>query len=155
YPGTNRNVRVLTLTERVVGNVRLALLVLLAAVGFVLLIACANVAHMLLARAAARQREVAVRLALGAAPFQILRQHLVESLLLSSLGGIAGLMLAQWGIHALAGVTQGDLPRIADLAIDAPVLSFTLGVSLATGVLFGMVPALQSWSAGVAETLRD
>jgi predicted permease len=155
YPGTNRYVTVRSLTERVVGNARLALLVLLAAVGFVLLIACANVAHMLLARAAARQREVAVRLALGATRFQIVRQYLVESLLLASLSGIVGLLLALWGIRALAGLTETNLPRIEDVAIDGRVLAFTLGVSLLTGVLFGLVPALQSWSAGISETLRD
>jgi predicted permease len=155
YPGTNRHVLVTSLTERVVGNARLALLVLLAAVGFVLLIACANVAHMLLARAAARQREVAVRLALGATRFQIVRQHLVESLLLSTLSGIAGLVLAVWGIHALAGVTQSNLPRIEELAIDGRVLLFTCGVSLGTGVLFGLVPAFQAWSAAVGDTLKD
>jgi len=155
YPGTNRNVRVTSLTERVVGNARLALLVLLAAVGFVLLIACANVAHMLLARAAARQREVAVRLALGATQFQIIRQYLVESLLLAALSGVVGLVLAVWGVHAIIGLTQGDLPRIEELRIDGRVLAFTLGLSLLTGVLFGLMPALQARSAAVGDTLRD
>jgi len=155
YPGTNRHARVITFTDRVVGNTRLALLVLLAAVGFVLLIACANVAHMLLARAAARQREVAVRLALGARRFQIVRQHLVESVLLATLSGVVGLVLAVWGVHTLASLAPSDLPRIEELTIDARVLMFTFGVSMLTGVLFGLAPALQAWTTAVGDTLRD
>ena len=144
FPGTNRNVVVMSLKEKVVGNTRVALIVLLVAVGFVLLIACANVAHMLLARAAARQREVAVRLALGATHLQIVRQFLVESLILASLGGLVGLALAAAGIRLLIALAPGDLPRVEQVAIDGQVLAFTLGVSMLTGLIFGLVPAWQS-----------
>jgi putative ABC transport system permease protein len=154
FPGSNRDVTVTALKERVVGNARLALLVLLVAVGFVLLIACANVAHLLLARATARQREVAVRMALGATRTDVIRQSLVESLVLASLAGAAGLLLAVWGIHALAGAAPGDLPRVEELAIDRRVLAFTLGVSLLTGLLFGLMPALQATAVGIGDTLK-
>jgi predicted permease len=155
YPGTNRRVTVTSLTERVVGNARLALLVLLAAVGFVLLIACANVAHMLLARAAARQRELAVRLALGATRWQIVRPWLVECLLLAALSGAAGLVLAMWGVKGVVALTAGDLPRIDELGIDGRVLGFTLAISTLTGLVFGVMPAFQGRSAPVADALRD
>jgi predicted permease len=144
FPGTNRDVVVMSLKEKVVGNTRVALVVLLVAVGFVLLIACANIAHMLLARAAARQREVAVRLALGATHMQIVRQFLVESLILASLGGLAGLALSAGGIRLLIALAPGDLPRVEHVAIDGQVLAFTLGVSMLTGLIFGLVPAWQS-----------
>jgi putative ABC transport system permease protein len=144
FPGTNRDVVVMSLKEKVVGNTRVALIVMLVAVGFVLLIACANVAHMLLARAAARQREVAVRLALGATHLQIVRQFLVESVILASLGGLAGLALAAGGVRLLIALAPGDLPRVEQVAIDGQVLAFTLGVSMLTGLIFGLVPAWQS-----------
>jgi predicted permease len=155
YPGTNRRVTVTSLTERVVGNARLALLVLLASVGFVLLIACANVAHMLLARAAARHRELAVRLALGATRWQIVRPWLVECLVLAGLSGAVGLVLAIWGVRGIVALTSGDLPRIDELAIDGRVLLFTLAISTLTGVVFGLMPAFQGRSAPVADALRD
>ena len=117
---------------------------MLVAVGFVLLIACANVAHMLLARAAARQREVAVRLALGATHLQIVRQFLVESVILASLGGLVGLALAAGGVRLLIALAPGDLPRVEQVTIDGQVLAFTLGVSMLTGLIFGLVPAWQS-----------
>ncbi len=154
YPGSNRNVLVVSLKERVVGNTRLALVVFLVAVGFVLLIACANVAHMLLARAAARQREVAVRLALGATRVQIVRQFLVESLLLAALSGLAGLALAAAGIRVLIALSPGDLPRVDEMAVDAKVLLFTVGVSMLTGLIFGLVPAWQSARASFGENLK-
>jgi predicted permease len=144
FPGTNRDVVVMSLKEKVVGNTRVALVVLLVAVGFVLLIACANIAHMLLARAAERQREVAVRLALGATHMQIVRQFLVESVMLAGLGGLFGLALSAAGIRLLIALAPGDLPRVEQVAIDGQVLAFTLGISMITGLVFGLVPAWQS-----------
>ena len=144
FPGTNRDVVVMSLKEKVVGNTRVALVVMLVAVGFVLLIACANVAHMLLARAAARQREVAVRLALGATHLPIVRQFLVESVMLAGIGGLVGLALAAGGVRLLIACAPGDLPRVEQVTIDGQVLAFTLGVSMLTGLIFGLVPAWQS-----------
>jgi predicted permease len=154
HPGTNRNVQVVPLKERVVGHTRLALSVLLAAVGFVLLIACANVAHMLLARAASRESEIAVRLALGATRLQIVRQLLVESLLLSTLSGLAGLALAAVGVRVVASRAPPDLPRAADMTIEGWTLAFTVGVSILTGVVFGLVPAWQAARARIGDRLR-
>lgn len=154
FPGTNRNVVVMALKERVVGGTRLALVVFLVAVGFVLLIACANVAHMLLARAAARQREVAVRLALGATHWQLVRQFLVESLLLAGLGGAAGVALAAGGIRLLAALAPADLPRVDEIAIDGRVLAFTAFVSVLTGLVFGLVPAWQTARPAMGEHLK-
>lgn len=153
FPGTNRNVRVVPLKERVVGDTRLAVLVFMIGVTFVLLIACANVAHMLLARAATRRREVAVRLALGATRLQIVRQFLVENLLLAGLGGLAGVGLATLGVPALVALAPPDLPRVADIRIDTTALLFTTAVSLAAGLVFGLVPALQSVRPALAENL--
>jgi predicted permease len=155
YPGTNRGVTVTSLKERSVGSTRLALVVLLVAVGFVLLIACANVAHLLLARAAARRREVAVRLALGATRGQIIRQFLVESLMLAGVSGAAGLLLAQWGVRTLARFTPANLPRVQEITIDARVLAFALGLSLVTGLLFGLLPALYAARPAVGEALNS
>ena len=153
FPGTNRGVQVVPLKERVVGHTRLGLSVLLVAVGFVLLIACANVAHMLLARAATRQSEIAVRLALGATRFQIVRQLLVESLLLSGLSSIVGLALAAFGVRAVAAMAPPDLPRAADMAVEGWTLAFTLGVSIVTGLVFGLVPAWQAARTRIGDRL--
>ena len=153
YPDTNRNVQVVPLKERVVGHTRLGLTVLLVAVGFVLLIACANVAHMLLARAAARQSEIAVRLALGATRFQIVRQLLVESLLLSGLSSVVGLALAAFGVRAVAAMAPPDLPRAADMAVEGWTLAFTLAVSIVTGLVFGLVPAWQAARTRIGDRL--
>ena len=153
YPDTNRNVQVVPLKERVVGHTRLGLTVLLVAVGFVLLIACANVAHMLLARAATRQSEIAVRLALGATRFQIVRQLLVESLLLSGLSSVVGLALAAFGVRAVAAMAPPDLPRAADMAVEGWTLAFTLGVSIVTGLVFGLVPAWQAARTRIGDRL--
>ena len=144
YPGTNRNVVVRTLDDVVVGDVRSALLVLLGAVAFVLLIACANVAHMLLARASARHKEVALRAALGASRARVIRQLLTESIVLAAVGGAAGVALAAAALRALIAMSPGNLPRLETAALDGRVLAVTLLVSLATGIAFGLVPAVQA-----------
>lgn len=144
YPkeDTGHAVNVLPLKESIVGDVRPILLVLTGAVVLVLLIACANVANLMLSRATARQKEMAVRTALGAGRWQILRQLLTESAILSLLGGAAGLVVASWGMGFLLKAVPTGLPRMEQIGIDARVLAFTLFVSLATGMLFGMAPAL-------------
>ncbi len=144
YPGTNTDIFVVPLKEKVVGNVETPLLVLLGAVGFVLLIACANVAHMLLARAAARQKELAVRTALGARRSRVIRQVLTENLLLATMGGALGLLLAYWGTRALVALSPADIPRVESVAVDAKVVFFLLAVTALTSIAFGIVPALQS-----------
>jgi predicted permease len=153
YPGTNRSVQVVPLKEKVVGHTRLGLAVLLVAVGFVLLIACANVAHMLLARAASRQSEIAVRLALGATRFQIVRQLLTESLLLAGLSSIVGLTIAALGVRLIAATAPRDLPRAADMAIEGWTLAFTIGLTVVTGVVFGLVPAWQAARTRIGDRL--
>ena len=154
YPGTNRNVTVVPLTEKAVGEVRPALLVLMAAVAFVLLIACANVAHMLMARGAARQREIAVRAALGARRSQIIGQFLTESVLLSAVGGGAGLALAYWGVRLLQIAAVGQLQRFGTIDVQWPVLAFTALISVVTGVVFGVAPAWQAGHVDVQDELR-
>jgi len=131
---------VMGLQEQVVGDVRRALLVLLGSVGLVLLIACANVANLLLTRAAGREKEVAIRTALGAGWQQLARQLLTESVLLGLLGGAAGLLVAQLSIYMVRAMNPGNIPRLEDIAINSAVLMFTFGVSLATGILFGVAP---------------
>jgi predicted permease len=155
YPGTNRKVMVRTLDDMVVGNVRSALLVLLGAVAFVLLIACANVAHMLLARAAARHKEMALRVVLGASPARVIRQLLTESVMLASIGGVAGLAFATGAIRALVAISPGNLPRLETVGLDARVLAVTLGVSLLTGIAFGLAPAVQASRSDLNASLRE
>ncbi|HTV00057.1 MAG TPA: ABC transporter permease [Luteitalea sp.] len=144
FPGTNRNVQVVSLKERVVGKTRLPVIVFMVGAGLVLAVACANVGHILLARASSRRREVAVRLALGATRLQIVRQFLVESLLLSVAAALVGLGLAVGGVRALVAYAPADLPRVAELGVNGVVLLFTLAVAIVTGVCFGLAPALQA-----------
>jgi predicted permease len=148
-------VRLEALHETVVGAARPALLVLFGAVAFVLLIACANVANLLLARAAARRREVSVRLAVGAGGLRLARQMLTESVVLSLAGGVVGLGLAAFGVRALVALVPPGIPRLDDLGVDRTVTVFTFLVALATGLLFGIAPALQAARASVAAVLRD
>ena len=147
------------LQEEVVGNVRPILFVLLAAVGFVLLIACANVASLLLTRSLARQKEVAVRSALGASRWRVIRQLLTESLLLSIVGGAAGLLIAYWGTPALVAVLPQSqlnaMPFLKSVQIDRSILLFSFGLSLLTGLIFGLAPALHSSSLDLNEVLKE
>jgi len=143
-----------TLDDLSSGRARPALLVLLGAVGLVLLIACANVANLLLARAAIRMKEVAIRSALGADRASLVRQLLIESVVLALAGGILGLLLAQWSVKSLVALYPG-LPRASEIGIDGSVMVFTLVVSVFTGLLFGLAPALQTSVSNLQETLRD
>jgi putative ABC transport system permease protein len=159
----NEHAGAYAMREIAVRDVRPALLILLGAVGLVLLMACANVANLLLARAAGRQREVAIRAAVGAGRGQIIRQLLVESLLLSTVGAVAGVVAGVWGARALVAISPGNLPRVGDLAaasvwsslLDWRVLAFALGASLMTGLLFGIAPALHLARADLGLTLKD
>jgi predicted permease len=145
---------VMGLQEQVVGDVRRALLVLLGSVGLVLLIACANVANLLLTRAAGREKEVAIRTALGAGWQQLARQLLTESVLLGLLGGAAGLLVAKLSIYMVRSMNPGNIPRLEDIAINSTVLMFTFGVSLVTGILFGIAPLWRAIKVDLNTSLK-
>lgn len=152
---SGHGVRIQLLRDVIIGDIRPSLYVLLGAVGFVLLIACANVANLLLARSASRQREFAIRSALGASRARVIRQLLTESVLLSMVGGAIGLLLAYWGVKALISISPGDIPRTEQIGLDRWVAVFTVSISVATGVMFGLAPSLQVSRVDLNEALKE
>ena len=155
YPATNRGVAVTPLKENVVGEIETPLLMLLGAVGFVLLITCANVAHMLLARTSDRQKEIAVRIALGAGRARVIAQFLTENLLLAALGASAGLLLALGGTKALVALSPAYIPRVEMVAIDTHVVLFLLSITVLTAVAFGLTPAMHAASGSPSAALKE
>jgi len=157
YPNVDGNIKanIISLKDNIVGDMRPALLVLLGAVGFVLLIACVNVANLLLARSTARQREFSVRAALGAGQIRILRQLLTESVLLSALGGMFGLILAKWGTVAALVAVPETVPRAEEIGLHLPVLLFTIFLSVLTGIMFGLLPAMRMSRTDISGRLKD
>jgi predicted permease len=157
YPDSEkmRHTLIVPLREMMVGDIRTALLILFGAVGFVLLIACANFAGLLVARNVARKQELLIRAALGAGRIRLIRQALMESSLLAVIGGAAGLVLAKWGTHLLLSFKPAALARFTETSLDARVLLFVLGVSLLTGIFFGIAPAWSASRAEFAESLKE
>jgi len=155
FPGTNKNVELVPLKAKVVGNIQAPLIILFVAVVFVLLISCANVAHMLLARAGSRQRELAIRTAMGATRARLIAQMLVESALLALIGGAAGLAFAAWGVRMLVASSPAIIPRVASVTIDGSVLAMAFGLTAFTAIAFGLLPALRGARVDLAETFRD
>ncbi|AGC49011.1 ABC transporter permease [Myxococcus stipitatus DSM 14675] len=155
YNGIGWSIRITPLEDTVVGDVRGTLWLLLGAVGFVLLVACSSVANLMLARAAAREREVSIRAALGASRGRLVAQFLTESLVLSVVGGGLGLLFALWGTDALLAFVGDGLPRVSQVRLDPTSVVFTVGVSLLTGLVFGLVPALQASRADLNATMRE
>ncbi len=157
YPEHNEKVgfNLQPLHDRVVGDIQPGLLALLGAVAFVLLIACANLANLLLARGSSRARELAVRMALGAARRRVVRQLLTESVLLAGIGGLAGVLLGVWAVEALVSIAPASAPRVGEIGLDPVVFGFAALITVATGVLFGLAPALQSSRSDVTHSLKD
>lgn len=155
YPNTGYRTRLRSFQDSIVGNVKTPLYILLAAVGFVLITACVNVANLLLARGETRKREIAIRAAIGASGGRVTRQLLTESFLLAAIGGLVGLLVAILGVDALIVMAPSAVPRLDEIGIDATVLGFSLAAAIATGVLFGVIPALHASRQDVQEVLKE